>query len=69
MKESLSGTIIEHTTNHEEKTRTKLKTNQLENELKTVALEWKSSRNMEECGCSTTFDAFNKKVQLTSVPD
>lgn len=67
MKDSLSETIIENTTNHDEKTRVKLKAKQLENELKTVALEWKSSRNMEECGCSTTFDAFNKKVQLTSV--
>lgn len=68
MKESLSESIIENTTNHDEKTRTKLKANQLENELKTVALEWKSSRDMEECGCCTTFDAFNKKVQLTNVP-
>lgn len=66
MKDSLSETIIENTANHDEKTKAKLKVNQLENELKTVALEWKSSRNMEECGCSTTFDAFNKKVQLTS---
>jgi len=61
-KESLSENIIENTANHDEKTRGKLKANQLENELKTVALEWKSSRNIEECGCSTTFDAFNKKV-------
>lgn len=67
MKETLSETIIENTANHDEKTGAKLKVNQLENELKTVALEWKSSRNMEECGCSTTFDAFNKKVQFTSV--
>ncbi|XP_032671406.1 myotubularin-related protein 6 isoform X2 [Odontomachus brunneus] len=57
--ETLPKAIIENTANHDEKA--KLKTNQLENELRTVALEWKSSRNMEECGCSTTFDAFNKK--------
>ena len=62
MKETLSETIIENTTNHDEKTKAKLKRSQLENELKTIALEWKSSRNMEECGCFTTFDAFNKKV-------
>lgn len=67
MKDSLSETIIENTANHDEKTKAKLRANQVENELKTVALEWKSSRNMEECGCSTTFDAFNKKVQLTNI--
>ncbi|XP_011137852.1 myotubularin-related protein 6 [Harpegnathos saltator] len=59
--ETLPKTIIENTANHDEKMKAKLKMNQLENELKTVALDWKSSRNMEECGCSTTFDAFNKK--------
>lgn len=69
MKEPLSETIIENTANHDEKARAKLKASQLENELKTVALEWKSSRNMEECGCSTTFDAFNKKVHSTSIPN
>lgn len=67
MKETLSETIIENTTNHDEKIKAKLKVSQLENELKTVALEWKSSRNIEECGCSTTFDAFNKKVYLTKL--
>lgn len=67
MKETLSETIIENTTNHDEKMKAKLKVNQLENELKTVALEWKSSRNIEECGCSTTFDAFNKKVYLANI--
>lgn len=69
MKDSLSETIIENTANHDEKTKAKLKVNQLENELKTVALEWKSSRNMEECGCSTTFDAFNKKHHCWSCGD
>ncbi|EZA54228.1 hypothetical protein DMN91_000584 [Ooceraea biroi] len=69
MKETLSETIIENTANHDEKLKAKLKTNQLENELKTVALEWKSSRNMEECGCSTTFDAFNKKHHCWSCGD
>lgn len=63
MKETLSETIID-SANHDEKAKLKMKVNQLENELKTVALDWKSSRNMEECGCSTTFDAFNKKVRI-----
>lgn len=39
-----------------------LKTNQLEDEIKAVALEWKSSRNISECTCSITFDVFNRKV-------
>lgn len=60
--ETLPKAIIENTANHDEKAKVKLRITQLENELKTVALEWKSSRNMEECGCSTTFDAFNNKV-------
>lgn len=63
MKDPLSETIIENT-NHEERSMCKLKINQLQNELKTVALDWKLFRNMEECTCSTTFDAFNKKVNL-----
>ncbi|XP_017763624.1 PREDICTED: myotubularin-related protein 6 isoform X2 [Eufriesea mexicana] len=60
-KDSLSETIIENTPNHEEKAKCKLKINELQNELKTVALDWKLFRNMEECVCSTTFDAFNRK--------
>lgn len=61
VKESLSETIKENV-NHDEKMKDKEKASQIENELKTVAIEWKSSRNMEECTCSTTFDAFNRKV-------
>ncbi|XP_031830304.1 myotubularin related protein 6 isoform X1 [Nomia melanderi] len=61
VKDPLSETIIENTTNHEEKNQNKIQINQLENELKTVALDWKSARSMEECSCSTTFDAFNRK--------
>lgn len=37
---------------------------ELESELKTVALEWKSSRQIDECICSTTFDVFSKKVNF-----
>lgn len=36
--------------------------NQIESELKSVALEWKTSSKVEECSCCSTFDAFNKKV-------
>lgn len=61
VKETLSETIKENV-NHDEKMKNKEKASQIENELKTVAIEWKSSRNMEECTCSTTFDAFNRKV-------
>lgn len=57
----LSETIIENTPTHEEKAKCKIKISQLQNELKTVSLDWKLFRNMEECVCSTTFDAFNKK--------
>ncbi|XP_033365255.1 myotubularin-related protein 6 [Bombus vosnesenskii] len=57
----LSETIIENTPTHEEKAKCKIKISQLQNELKTVSLDWKLFRNMEECACSTTFDAFNKK--------
>lgn len=60
----LSETIIENTPTHEEKAKCKIKISQLQNELKTVSLDWKLFRNMEECACSTTFDAFNKKVNV-----
>lgn len=35
---------------------------QLISDLNAVALEWKSSKNISECKCGTSFDAFNKKV-------
>lgn len=66
-KDPLSETIIENTTNNDEKNKSKLKISQLESELKTVALDWKSSQNIEECTCSTTFDAFNTKVNISVV--
>lgn len=68
VKESLSETIKENA-NHEENMKNKQKISQLENELKTVAIEWKSSRNMEECNCSTIFDAFNRKHHCWSCGD
>ncbi|XP_043267839.1 myotubularin-related protein 6 isoform X2 [Venturia canescens] len=39
---------------------------QLESELKSVALEWKSSRKIDECICSTMFDVFSKKYHCWS---
>lgn len=66
-KDPLSEAIIENTGNNEEKSKAKLKISQLESELKTVALDWKSSRNMEDCSCSTTFDAFNRKVNISAL--
>ncbi|KAG7212570.1 hypothetical protein KM043_012869 [Ampulex compressa] len=68
-KETMSETLIGNTANHEDRMKNKLKASQLENELKTVALEWKSSRNMDECTCSTTFDAFNRKYHCWSCGD
>lgn len=55
--------------NNDEKMKNKEQASQIENELKTVAIEWKSSRNMEECTCSTTFDAFNRKHHCWSCGD
>ncbi|XP_076653260.1 myotubularin related protein 6 [Halictus rubicundus] len=61
-KDPLSEAIIENTANnHEEKNKNKIQISRLEHELKTVALDWKPARSMEECSCATTFDAFNKK--------
>lgn len=48
----------------ENKDNLKLKANQVEGELQAVALDWKLFRSMEECSCSRTFDAFNRKVNI-----
>jgi hypothetical protein len=50
---------------------TKLSTNatdvmsveQLAAELDSVALDWKTLRNIRECVCSTPFDHFSRKVR------
>lgn len=34
----------------------------LNQQLETVALDWKSLRNIKECSCSTPFDHFSRKV-------
>lgn len=31
-------------------------------DLESVALDWKTLRNITECGCSTPFDHFSRKV-------
>ncbi|XP_011497390.1 PREDICTED: myotubularin-related protein 6 isoform X2 [Ceratosolen solmsi marchali] len=46
--------------------RNKEEIKELVSELNVIALEWKSSRNMSECKCATTFDAFNKKYHCWS---
>ncbi|CAG5076901.1 Similar to MTMR6: Myotubularin-related protein 6 (Homo sapiens) [Cotesia congregata] len=43
--------------------------NQIESELKSVALDWKTSSKVEECSCCSTFDAFNKKNHCWSCGD
>ena len=35
---------------------------QLRREVDSVALDWRSLRNIKECACSTPFDHFSKKV-------
>ncbi|XP_066583291.1 myotubularin-related protein 6 [Prorops nasuta] len=69
MKESSAENIIEKATDHVDKIKTKLKLSQLENELRSVALDWKPAHNIEECSCCTTFDAFNKKHHCWSCGD
>lgn len=64
-KDSVSENSKENA-NHEEKVKTKQTIAQLESELKSVAMEWKSPHNIKECACSTTFDAFNRKHQCWS---
>ena len=39
-----------------------LSMDQLAAELASVALDWKTLRNIRECGCSTPFDHFSRKV-------
>ena len=34
-------------------------------ELQSVAVEWKSFRNVKHCGCAMPFEHFNKKVGTT----
>lgn len=36
--------------------------NQITSEINTVALDWKSLRNVTSCACSTPFDQFSKKT-------
>lgn len=35
---------------------------ELTKEFESVALDWKTLRNVKECGCSTPFDHFSRKV-------
>lgn len=62
-KDNMSEKIIEDSGNNEDAAKHKTTMmSQLESELNTVALDWKSFSKVEECVCLTTFDAFNEKV-------
>jgi hypothetical protein len=41
-----------------------LSVDQLAAELGSVALDWKTLRNIRECVCSTPFDHFSRKVRI-----
>ena len=41
-----------------------LTSGQLRREIDSVALDWRSLRNIRECVCSTPFDHFSKKVKV-----
>jgi myotubularin-related protein 6/7/8 len=41
-----------------------LSVDQLAAELGSVALDWKTLRNIRECVCSTPFDHFSRKVRF-----
>ena len=45
-----------------------LTSGQLRREIDSVALDWRSLRNIRECVCSTPFDHFSKKVKQRSSP-
>lgn len=36
----------------------------MSSELASVALDWKTFRNVKECSCSTPFDHFSRKVRV-----
>lgn len=38
---------------------------EINKDLESVALDWKTLRNIKECGCSTPFDHFSRKVIIT----
>jgi hypothetical protein len=42
---------------------------QLATELGSVALDWKTLRNIKECVCSTPFDHFSRKVRDVFIAD
>ena len=64
LKECLLKEKLKDQSNDSETHRNKIDVKELIDELNAVALEWKSSKNMIECKCTTTFDAFNQKVRI-----
>lgn len=37
---------------------------QIEQEISSVAIDWKTIKNIKECVCSTPFDHFSRKVSF-----
>ncbi|XP_051169352.1 myotubularin-related protein 8 [Leptopilina boulardi] len=66
LTEFFSEKIINNLEEDEDKLFVTLKANQLEKEMKAVALDWKFSRNISECICSASFDVFNRKYHCFS---
>lgn len=54
--------IIDKSSDEENNLKIKALIEQIEIEIKSIALDWKSSNKIEQCVCSIIFDAFNKKV-------
>ncbi|XP_058791089.1 myotubularin-related protein 6 [Phymastichus coffea] len=65
LKKSFKDKLNDFANNTEDE-KNKSDIEQLINEIKVISLEWKLSRNMNECKCGTTFDAFNKKYHCWS---
>ncbi|KAK0165244.1 hypothetical protein PV328_003777 [Microctonus aethiopoides] len=53
--------IIDKSSDEENNLKIKALIEQIEIEIKSIALDWKSSNKIEQCVCSIIFDAFNKK--------
>ncbi|XP_011313448.1 myotubularin-related protein 6 isoform X1 [Fopius arisanus] len=53
--------IVDKELSQVELEKTKITLQEIEGEMKTVAVEWISSSKVKQCKCSITFDAFRKK--------
>lgn len=61
-KDKTSKKIVNKSVDEDRRAKTKVLIDQIEIDLKSVALDWKSCSKFDECTCSIMFDAFNKKV-------